>query len=167
MSAEATAYVWKHSPYRGSERVVHLAIADVVNDLNDYKLWMSTKTLAKKANMSRATVCAALTKMVSMGYLEVVEANKHAGKPSVYRFLTPGADQFLDRGAQNDVGGVPNPRARTKKNSNEHERPGVSNAWAPSEDLSSEAVPPPSREERNEGEGYLEYVRRINAEKTA
>lgn len=88
MSAEASGWVWKHSPYRGAELLVHLAIADVVNDLHENRFWMSTATLATKAKVSRSTVTAALSHMVQHGWLEMIESGADTRTPSVYRFVT-------------------------------------------------------------------------------
>lgn len=87
MSAEATAHVWKHSPYLGAELLVHLAIGDVVNDLHDHEFWMSTYALSKKARVSRTTVVTGLGKMVKDGYLDRLDSGKQDRIPSRYRFL--------------------------------------------------------------------------------
>lgn len=86
MSAEATGWVWRHSPLTGSQLNVHLAIADVVNDVHDYQFWMSTEALAKKARCSRNTVTTTLTDLVNRGMLTVVTAGKDLRKPTVYAF---------------------------------------------------------------------------------
>jgi hypothetical protein len=87
MSAEATGYVWKHSPYTGSQLLVHLAIADVVNDTNGYDFWMSTSNLANKARVSRSTVSVVLSDMVKRGHLAVLKAGKTERVPTRYHFL--------------------------------------------------------------------------------
>lgn len=92
MSAEAVGWVWNHSPYRGSELLVHLAIADVANDLHHNEFWMSTASLAKKAKVARSTVTATLSDMVKLGLLEVLEAGGPKRKPTLYRFTRPVSD---------------------------------------------------------------------------
>lgn len=87
VSAEAVGYVWKESPYIGAQLLVHLAIADVVNDVHGNEFWMSTAALARKARVSRATVSRSLTHMAEHGYLEVLEAGKSDRKPTRYRFV--------------------------------------------------------------------------------
>lgn len=89
MSAEATGWVWKHSPYSGAQLLVHLAIADVVNDVNENQFWMSTSALASKAKVSRNTVTTMLSDLVARGLLEMVESGAASRRPSVFRFLMP------------------------------------------------------------------------------
>jgi predicted RNA-binding Zn ribbon-like protein len=88
MSAEATGWVWRHSPYRGSELLVHLAIADVVNDAHDNEFFMSTEALSRKAKVSRSTVVATLRDMVDRAFLELLDAGGAQRRPSRYRFIT-------------------------------------------------------------------------------
>lgn len=88
MSAEATGWVWRNSPYSGAQLLVHLAIADVVNDLHENEFWMSTSTLATKAKTSRSTVVTTLSEMVQNGFLELIEAGGTSRTPTRYRFST-------------------------------------------------------------------------------
>jgi hypothetical protein len=88
MSAEATGWVWKHSPYEGAQLLVHLAIADVVNDIHENEFWMSTATLAAKAKVSRSTVTATLRDMSDRGLLVLLQAGGASRKPSRYRFTS-------------------------------------------------------------------------------
>jgi hypothetical protein len=86
MSAEASTYVWRHSPYTGTKFVIHLAIGDVVNDTNDNLLWMATDTIAQKTRANRRTVQRVIDEMVADGFLEPVKAaTQH--RPAVYRFI--------------------------------------------------------------------------------
>lgn len=101
MSAEATGWTWKHSPYNGSELLVHLAIADVVNDANENEFWMSTGNLAKKAKVARSTVSATLRDMVLRHLLLLLEAGGPQRKPSRYRFNMP-ADRASTSAIQAD-----------------------------------------------------------------
>lgn len=87
MSAEATGWVWKHSPYQGAQLLVHLAIADVVNDVHENEFWMSTAALAAKAKVSRNTVTTTLSDMQVRGLLLMLESGKAERRPSRYRFL--------------------------------------------------------------------------------
>lgn len=70
MSAKAIGWVFDHSPLDGSGLVIHLAIADVVNDTYDNEFWMRREKLAEKAHCSIRTVATTLTKMVELGLLE-------------------------------------------------------------------------------------------------
>lgn len=88
MSAEATGWVWKHSPYKGSSTtrfLIHLAIADVVNDTHGNQFWMSNQSLAEKVGSDRAEVNRTLHDMVERGMLRVVYAEH--GRTVIYEFL--------------------------------------------------------------------------------
>lgn len=87
MSVAASAWVWDNSPYTLGARLVHLAIADIVNPDNDWLLWASFPNIAARAKVSVPTVSSAVAKMVSEGYLELVE--RKSGAVSTYRFLRP------------------------------------------------------------------------------
>ena len=87
MSAEASGWVWRRSPYKGVAFAIHLAIADSVNDQNDYELWMRQAVIATKARTRRATVNETLAKLIADGYLELVAEG--TGGANRYRFLMP------------------------------------------------------------------------------
>lgn len=91
LSAEATAWVWRHSPWRGQHHkfVLHLAVADVVNDVHDNLFWMAQSNLAEKAGVSRESACRWLGEAVDSGLLEVVRNGSESGKPNCYRFVMP------------------------------------------------------------------------------
>jgi hypothetical protein len=89
MSAEATGWVWKHSPYTGSKLVIHLAVADVVNDAHGNEFWMSQAGLAEKARVTRQSVCEWFRDAIDRGLVECVRDNSTAGKPNCYRLLMP------------------------------------------------------------------------------
>jgi hypothetical protein len=89
MSAEATGWVWRYSPYKGAELLIHLAIADVVNDAHGNEFWMGMEGLAEKARTSRSTAFATVREMVSDGYLALVEPGKAGRKTARYRFTSP------------------------------------------------------------------------------
>lgn len=93
MSAEAKAYVWRSSPYSGSRLVIHLAIADVVNDTYGNEFWMPVAGLAAKARCSRSTALDALAQMVKDGHLEVLKKGGGADGATRYRFLFPAGPQ--------------------------------------------------------------------------
>jgi len=88
MSNEACGWVWRHSTYRGSQLLVALAIADVVNDANGNEFWMSTSNLAAKARVSRQTVMTALAQMVNDEVLTVVRSGAASRTPTLYRFTS-------------------------------------------------------------------------------
>lgn len=81
-------WVFDHSPYKLGARLVHLAIADIVNEDNDWLLWAAQTKLADKALVSQPTVSSTIRRMCDEGYLELVEYRP--GAASIYRFLRPG-----------------------------------------------------------------------------
>ncbi len=92
MSAIATGWVWEHSPYKHTSKaalLVHLAIADVVNDAHDNEFFMSTYNLTTKLGscVSRNTVETTLRDMVARGLLEIIESGGAQRKPTRYRFV--------------------------------------------------------------------------------
>lgn len=89
MSAEATGWVWRNSPYTGAQLLVHLAIADVVNDVHDNEFWMSRANLALKARVARSTVTETLDDLQTHGLLLMIESGAATRKPSRFRFLMP------------------------------------------------------------------------------
>lgn len=96
MSAEACGYVYRHSPYRGAELLVHLAVADSVNDLHEQRFWMSSATLAVKARCSRTTASAALAQLARDGFLDRLGGGRLDGRPAEYRFLFPDVPVVYD-----------------------------------------------------------------------
>lgn len=122
MSADATGWTIRHSPYKGAALLVHLAAADSANDQNGNELWMSVSTLGEKARVARTTASEVVTRMLADGFLEVLVDHRHdnAGFPSRYRFLFPDVPVVFEtrapRGGVSPLGtgGVPgadtNPR---------------------------------------------------------
>lgn len=87
MSSHAVGWVFHHSPLTGSQLLVHLALADVANDMNDNELWLTHKAVAEKAKVSGSTVDRALAEMVAGGLLEVLDNRGGRGRPARYRLL--------------------------------------------------------------------------------
>lgn len=88
MSNEASGYVWRYSPYRGATFDVHLAMGDSVNDQYHNEFWMTKPKLAHKARVSLASAKAALSTLITDGFVEILEES--GGRwPSRYRFLFP------------------------------------------------------------------------------
>lgn len=95
MSGQAVGYVYEKSPYTGATLAVHLAIADVVNDLYGNRFWMSTDKVAAKSRTSRRTVQTAIDTLVDGGFLALVEhATQHF--PATYLFLFPDRPTVFD-----------------------------------------------------------------------
>lgn len=87
MSADAVGWAFRNSPYKGAVLALHLAIADVVNDLHGNEMWMSVPKLAGKARMSERHARRGMAQLVRDGYLEPV--SEQPGGVSRYRFLMP------------------------------------------------------------------------------
>ena len=86
MSAEASGYVWRNSPYTGTKFAIHLAIADTVNDGHQNRLWMSSDQIAMKSRAHRRTVQRVIDEMVEDGFLQRWrEATQHF--PATYEFI--------------------------------------------------------------------------------
>jgi hypothetical protein len=128
VSAEATGYVWRHSPYRGAVFAVHLAIADVVNDQNHNELWMGQRNLAAKARTDRKTANLALQTLVADGMVTLLE--EHRGKPCKFRFEFSQAAVVFDSRVRRDTSPLGSDASPTcgvtphelKKNSSKQDR---------------------------------------------
>ena len=154
MSAEATGWVWRNSPYSGGSLNLHLALADVANDTHGNELWMSVATMAAKARLSERQIQRVLRDMVDKGYLKVL-STEH-GKTVHYRFLMPvdksarGVTFDAPGGDIRRVKGVTPTSPELKKNSNERGGASQMRAVQPSRyvpDLTpGEPMPPNIRE---------------------
>lgn len=93
MSAEATGWVFRFSPFRGVAFAVHLAAADSVNDQYDNEFWLPTGKTATKARCGRPAVSRAIGMMVDQGFLTMLEAPVFGGgakrRAARYRFEFP------------------------------------------------------------------------------
>lgn len=145
MSAEATGYVFKSSPYKGATFAVHLAIADSVNDQHEHRFFMSVTNLSAKARCSRRAAQYALQTMIERGHLELLEDNANFGKPSEYRFVSvpeggatvaQGGAGAAHRGAQPATQGgatsAPKPK-RTQETTQVDGEPSQDDASAPAD----------------------------------
>ena len=96
MSAQAVGWTWEHSPLRGTQLLVHLALADVANDLHGNELWLTQGVLAAKARTTAKTVRETLEGLVAGGYLEELDPRptRAGGRPvRQFRFLMPMGSQ--------------------------------------------------------------------------
>jgi hypothetical protein len=66
--------------------LLHLAVADVVNDVHSNEFWMSQSRLADKVGCARTTVNEWLGEALELGALAIVRDNAATGRPNVYRF---------------------------------------------------------------------------------
>jgi hypothetical protein len=88
MSADAVAWVYRHSKATGGTFAVHLAVADWTNQPNDWIFYAPLALLAKKTRVSRETAGVALRRLVELGHLE--ELTPPNGQAGVYRFVIGG-----------------------------------------------------------------------------
>jgi hypothetical protein len=97
MSAEAVGWVFRHSPYSGDALVIHLALADVANDLHGNEVWLMRAAIAEKSRCSISTVARTLRVMCDDGYLTVLEEGRGRGNPTRYRFVKVSQADTLSR----------------------------------------------------------------------
>lgn len=122
MSAEATGWVFRYSPYQGVTFAVHLAIADSVNDQNANEFWMSVQNLAMKARCERKTASRAVGQMVGDGFLRVLQ--ERVGQTTRYRFLFPAMSATWDSRSTPESPGPGSPRPRLTDRNPGPRRPG-------------------------------------------
>lgn len=104
MSAEATGWTYRHSPLKGSGLLVHLAIADSVNDQHYNEFWMTVGRLADKARVERRTAGRALQDLADGGFLTMLEDHSKERKPSRYRFEFPAVAVVFETRASREHG---------------------------------------------------------------
>ncbi len=95
MSDVERAFVWDHSPYKGSEKLLHLKMADLANDTHGRRLWIGDRTLAEKASCDERTVRRFKARAIKDGYLEDLGRNAETGFKE-YRFLIPASSELAD-----------------------------------------------------------------------
>ncbi len=115
MSAEAMGWVLRHSPFRGTTLLVHVCIADVVNDQHGNECWMTVQSLSRKARAGRRTVTTSLTELREAGFLTLLTEGL-TGHPNRYRFEYPDVPVVYETRArqigatQSDNGVTPAPK---------------------------------------------------------
>lgn len=87
MSADASGWTIRHSPFTGAAYTAHLMIADTVNDANGNEFWMSVSALAEKGRMTRGTAGKALAQLVDEGFVTLLV--ERPGGTNLYRFEFP------------------------------------------------------------------------------
>lgn len=118
MSAEATGWVYRHSPFKGTVFQVHHAIADSVNDVHENLFWMARANLAVKARVSGESVSKAVAELHASGMIEPVDEGmddpaerQRAGRPTRWRFLYPDAPVVYDTRRKTPSGSPATPLA--------------------------------------------------------
>ena len=89
MSERAIKWVFNNSPYSGSTRLVHLAIAHAVDDSDRHLLHAKAEELAQKAGCSIRTVYESQEIMAFEGCLEIINGRGAPRRLKEYRFLMP------------------------------------------------------------------------------
>jgi hypothetical protein len=85
MSCETMRHAIARSPYKGATYLVHVMLADTVNEAHGNEFWMATTTLAAKTRLTRKTVATALDRMVDDGWLQTLK--DRPGTPTLYRYV--------------------------------------------------------------------------------
>jgi hypothetical protein len=89
VSAEAQTFVEQWSPYEGNTYAVHLRLALLANDANNYDIWCGDKYLADKCRCSLASVKRAKATLIAEGYL--TRLSPAVGRRSAhFRFIFKG-----------------------------------------------------------------------------
>ncbi len=99
MSSECEAYVEKHSPYSGNYYLIHMRLATLANETNDYKLWIGDAKLQDLCRCSLKTLQRVRNQMITDGFLALVEPAT-GRKKAVYKLLMPeriGGHSVLNR----------------------------------------------------------------------
>ncbi len=102
--------------------MVHLAVADVVNDAHGYEFWMTSDALAAKTRTNPGNARKYLAALVADGLLEVLDPGGGRNRATRYRFLFPiprSRDAVCPEEAVD---------AETAKPRNEHAKPRRDNA---------------------------------------
>lgn len=91
MSFRAVSFALHEGPYEGKAKLIHIAIAEVVNN-DTFEGWISWKSIANAAGCSKEYVRRTLKVMQEDGALEVVVPASHH-RATVYRLVIPGPGQ--------------------------------------------------------------------------
>ena len=97
MSIEAMTHVWANTTYPPAQSYILQAIADVVNDTHDNRLFMKVETLAKKTKCSERTIQRALRQFEADGWLFLITDGQGRGTPNEYQFNFIKGDNLADQ----------------------------------------------------------------------
>ncbi|RCW45132.1 helix-turn-helix protein [Halopolyspora algeriensis] len=110
MSIKVMNWVWEHSPAKGTELLMLLAIADNATD-DGTNAYPSVRTLARKTRMGERSVQRIVRKLTEEGHLSVTE--RGGRNPNCYAVLmhpelsTPPSDWHPRQSATGDTDGTP------------------------------------------------------------
>lgn len=119
MGFRNVAWVLDHSPYKGTQRLIHVIIADCANDEGGI-CWPSQAFIARRAACSVETVRTTVKQMISDGHLVVVSPSTTSGKAHTYWLKTSPnikgrVPKSGGKGPQIDTATSPNPSPSNQK----------------------------------------------------
>src|SRR3990172_13135658 len=99
MSIKWMVWVWDHSPYKATQKLIHLKLADHAAD--DGSCFPLQETIAKKCDCSRQYVQETISDMVDRGLL--VSERRGYRNSNIYQLLgMKGAGPPIDGGVRTD-----------------------------------------------------------------
>lgn len=120
MSIKIMSWVMDHSPYSGKARLVHLVLADHAND--EGVCWPSQERIAARAGCTVEHVRLTVKRMVSDGYVQIVQESRGPGSSHRYMLKNPKSVGVSDHGIpQIDRPNTPNPQGDNHKESSKEE----------------------------------------------
>ena len=87
MGFRNVAWVLDNSPYKGTQRLIHVIIADCANDEGGI-CWPSQAFIARRAACTVETVRSTVKQMINDGHLVVISPSTVNGKAHTYRLKT-------------------------------------------------------------------------------
>jgi hypothetical protein len=87
MGFRNVAWVLDHSPYKGTQRLIHVIIADCANDEGGI-CWPSQAFIARRAACTVETVRSTVKQMINDGHLALMSPSTVNGKSHTYRLKT-------------------------------------------------------------------------------
>ena len=93
MSITLMSQVWAHSPHKGTELLMLLALADHAND--DGQCWPSLPRLAAKCRIKKRQAIKIIQKLEADGTLQI-ERGQGRGNVSIYTLLLKGAPEYTN-----------------------------------------------------------------------
>jgi hypothetical protein len=84
---------WRGAKYRGTVKLIHVALAEIANKGHDYRLWVGDQYIAEMVGCDRKTVSRAKAQMVKDGFLREAGYDTKTGNKQ-YLFLMPGDEGY-------------------------------------------------------------------------
>lgn len=89
MSVDISSWIWKHSPTKGSKRLLLLSLADNANDQG--YCWPSIATIAKRCKMSKRYTQRLLKELEKEGHIIIIhryDDKRDLNKSNMYQVVT-------------------------------------------------------------------------------